>query len=479
MRINHNISAIRANNQLAKTNNSLDKSLEKLSSGLRINRAADDPAGMAISQKMKTQIAGLDQASRNAADGISVIQTAEGALSEVESMVQRMRELAVQASNGTNTTEDRESIQAEIDQLTEEIQRISDTTEFNTKTLLNGNIDKKSYSNVSDVNLISISDDVETGQYKIQVNDNATQAYMYGNSTITNASATITAAQAGTININGLEITVAEGDSISDVFENLRDTCEKANIDVFATMNTTTLASSTLQNGCSLVFRAQEYGSDETIDLNCDNTALLSVLGLATTTAVAGEDVEAQIVTSGGFSNTATLSTEGNKITVTDGGGFNMVFEADLDSYTGTYPIPVTVTVLEAGPMELQIGANENQTMDVRIQKVDPVTLGIDKVNVCTDDGAQEAITLYDNANNQIAAIRAKLGAYQNRLEHSISNLDTTSENLTEALSRIEDVDMAEEMSTYTQYQVLSQAGTSVLAQANERPQTILSLLQG
>jgi flagellin len=244
-------------------------------------------------------------------------------------------------------------------------------------------------------------------------------------------------------------------------------------------MNTTTLASSTLQNGCSLVFRAQEYGSDESIDLNCDNTALLSVLGLATTTAVAGEDVEAQIVASGGFSNTATLSTEGNKITVTDGGGFNMVFEADLDSYTGTYPIPVTVTVLEAGPMELQIGANENQTMDVRIQKIDPVTLGIDKVNVCTDDGAQEAITLYDNANNQIAAIRAKLGAYQNRLEHSISNLDTTSENLTEALSRIEDVDMAEEMSTYTQYQVLSQAGTSVLAQANERPQTILSLLQG
>ena len=142
MRINHNISALKANNQLSRTNNLLDASLEKLSSGYRINSAADDSAGLAISEKMRTQIAGLDQASRNASDGISVIQTAEGALVEVESMLQRMRELAVQSANGTYTTEDRKAIQTEIDQLNEEITRISKTTEFNTMTLLDGNIDR-------------------------------------------------------------------------------------------------------------------------------------------------------------------------------------------------------------------------------------------------------------------------------------------------------------------------------------------------
>ena len=157
MRINHNISALKACNILGKTNSALDTSLERLSSGFRINRAADDAAGLAISEKMKTQIAGLEQASRNAADGISVIQTAEGALDEVEAMLQRMRELSVQAANGVNTDEDRAAIQDEIDQLNEEINRVSDTTEFNTKKLLNGTVDRRSYSDNEKIQLISLS----------------------------------------------------------------------------------------------------------------------------------------------------------------------------------------------------------------------------------------------------------------------------------------------------------------------------------
>ena len=165
MRINHNISALKANNQLARTNKLLDASLERLSSGYRINSAADDSAGLAISEKMRTQIAGLEQASRNASDGISVIQTAEGALIEVESMLQRMRELSVQSANGIYTTEDRIAIQAEIDQLNEEITRISETTEFNTMTLLDGNIDRKSFSSNNSVTLISLSDTVSVGDY--------------------------------------------------------------------------------------------------------------------------------------------------------------------------------------------------------------------------------------------------------------------------------------------------------------------------
>jgi flagellin len=170
MRINHNISALKANNQLAKTNSALDTSLEKLSSGYRINSAADDSAGLAISEKMRTQISGLDQASRNASDGISVIQTAEGAL----------QELAVESANGTYTSEDRVAIQAEIDQLGEEMTRISDTTEFNTMTLLDGNIDRKSFSNQSTVNLVSLSDTVEVGDYKLKVTNDARQAVILG-----------------------------------------------------------------------------------------------------------------------------------------------------------------------------------------------------------------------------------------------------------------------------------------------------------
>ena len=160
MRINHNIPALKTNNILGKNNKALEKSLERLSSGYRINRAADDAAGLAISQKMKTQIAGLNQASRNASDGISVIQTAEGALIEVEEMLQRMRELSVQAANGTSTDEDRLQLQAEVDQLKDEINRISETTEFNTKKLLDGTVDRRSYSSEPSVELISLSDSV-------------------------------------------------------------------------------------------------------------------------------------------------------------------------------------------------------------------------------------------------------------------------------------------------------------------------------
>jgi flagellin len=521
MRINHNISALKANNQLSRTNNKLDESLEKLSSGYRINSAADDSAGLAISEKMRTQISGLDQASRNASDGISVIQTAEGALAEVESMLQRMRELSVESANGTYTAEDRSAIQSEIDQLSDEITRISETTEFNTMTLLDGNIDRKSYSSDSSVSLVSLSDTVEVGNYKLSITQDARQAVIVGNKTdISELSSEnkITKDQAGTININGESITVSEGESLSQVFKNIQDVCSKVDVNVFATddtvqptsaefdLNPDTLGyvSAELDGGTSsLVFVSNEFGSNEEISMFCSNDKLGKLLGLTTVKASAkGFDAEAKVVidTDYLFQNTATVASDGNKITVSDSKGFQMVFEVEsgavktvfddmnigapdaapiepVDPVAGT-SLSITVSVLDAGPMDLQIGANEGQTMSVRIPKVTPKTLGIDKINMGTADGAQEAITLLDNAINEVSAIRSKLGAYQNRLEHSISNLDTTSENMTESLSRIEDVDMAEEMAEYTQKNVLAQAGTSMLAQANQRPQSILSLLQ-
>lgn len=512
MRINHNITALKASNNLLKTNTALDKSLERLSSGYRINHAADDAAGMAISQKMRTQIAGLEQASRNASDGISLIQTAEGALVEVTSMVQRMRELSVQAANGTYTDDDRASIQNEINQLNEEITRISQSTEFNKTPLLDGSVDRKSFSDNKSVELISLTDSVAAGKYAINVTQDPRQAVMTLDvEALKNAITTdgVTDDLAGTININGIDVELVKGDTVDDVFEKIRNACDQANITVFGSKTNTTNKTYTDENemyaqyepadiGSSkyLVFVSLGYGSDETITINSDNSDLATNIGLSASGATA-TGVDAEATFNGGFSKTATISANGNVITVTDLNGFNMKFETmpgasqtTFTDATGNNPNAATITknpkaavvnvsVLNAGFVKLQVGANENQTVEITIPKVTPKTLGIDDVNVCTQEGSEAAITKCDDAVNAVTAIRAKLGAYQNRLEHSVANLDVGTENMTEALSRIEDTDMASEMANYTQKNVLAQAGTAMLAQANERPQTILSLLQG
>lgn len=461
MRINHNISAIKANMHLNTTNSKMDKSLERLSSGLKINRAADDAAGMAISQKMRTQIAGLEKASNNASDGISVIQTAEGALSEVGSMLQRMRELAVQASNGTNTEDDRKAIQKEIDQLSEEITRISDTTEFNTKKLLNGDIDRKSYSSDSKVSLVSLSDSVGVGSYEVKVEILPTQ-------TTTTGSTTFTRGVAGTFCLNGEEVEILATDSEDQIFEKIRNLGDSMNIEVIREGKAPDQ---------SLKFSSEEFGKDYKIEIYCSSTELETSLGLTGLKVTQGKD--AKISLESGFSDTATMSSSGKDITITNQSGFSMKIEVDEAATVTGAGTTIKIDVLSSGPMILQIGSNEGQTMEVRIPQVTPKTLGIDNVNMTTQEGAEKAITMLDSAITEVSSIRAKLGAYQNRLEHSIANLDTTGQNMTEALSRVEDTDMAEEMAQYTQMQVLSQAGTSMLAQANQRPQTILSLLQG
>ena len=366
MRINNNIPALKANSLLRKNNNHLSKSLEKLSSGLKINHAADNAAGMAITHKMRTQIGGVNQASNNAANGISVIQTAEGALSEIGAILTRMRELAVQAANGTNTDDDRATINNEIVQLKEEIQRISDTTEFNTKSLLNGDIDNKIYVNDTKVNVLSITEGVSANDYEIKI-----------------------------------------------ISSQVGDTTEITNVELRE-----------------------------------------------------------------GFPEDARYIVEGSKITITD----DKSFKIRIDTNPKELPNPkdtIKISVLDAGPMKLQIGANEHQDISIRIPEISPRTLEIANIDLSTSDGAQEAIKLIDNAVTMVTDVRTRLGAYQNRLEQSINNLDTTSLNMTEALSRIADVDMAAEMSEYTSKNVLSQANTAILAQANERPQTILTLLQG
>lgn len=488
MRINHNIPALRALHQLNKTNTVLDKTMQKLSSGLRINCAADDAAGLAISQKMDTQVRGLHQANRNAMDGISLIQTAEGALNEVHAMLQRIRELAVQVSNGTYDSTDRRAVNDEVVQLQNEIQRISDHIEFNERKLLNGEIDRRAFpDNEGVVKIISLSDTVSPGSYSIEVTADATKATITGAEGTIDEGGSIAESQVGTINLNGEEVRIEKGDTADVVFNKLRDLAETIGANLIAyNDNDDGSGNADIDGGAQqynfgnmhLVFEMKEYGSEYKLDLNASNSSLLSALGLSTTIKT-GSDAQAKITSSAdGFSSTATVSTKGNVITVTDINGFEMKFEAQQGA-AALPDNPADVKVLDAGPLDLQIGANEGQFMEIRIQNLSPQALGIDKINLSTSDGAQKAITVVDNAINMISSVRSKLGAYQNRLEHTVANLSVAAENMTASLSRIQDADMAAEMSEYTQKNVISQAGIAMLAQANQRPQQILQLLQG
>ena len=491
MKVNNNISAQRANFNLNAVQNRLTRSTNRLSSGYKIVKAADDAAGMAISHKMHAQIRGLMRASDNGSDGIAFIQTTEGALNEVENMLQRCRELSVQAANmGTTTIEDRVAIQQEIDQLRTEIDRISRDTEFNTMTVLDGTCTRQSSSSNVNVKLISASDDVKLTDYKFTIEDQPLSARYVHNTFGANPGDLVAADEAGEININGVTIEVKAGQSYQDVYSNIRDYCEYMNIDVTPRESAAEDAKETnLSTASYLEFKSKETGSAQKISIVTGNSKLADKLGIEGKVAEAGKNVRVSLITddTSGFSKTATVFYDGGRITVTDRAGFEMIFDANaLSKFTtaqfssdATVPKDVNVTMLDAGYVAVQIGANEGQTIDMSIPPVNCKSLHIEYCNVCTFDGAQDAITKFDSAVTQVTAIRAKLGAYQNRLDSAVSSVDETSQNLTEACSRIEDVDMSEEMTAYTQYQVLVQAGVSMLSQANNQPQTILQMLQG
>ncbi len=474
MRINHNIPALRALHQLTMNNSKLDKSLERLSSGLRINHASDDAAGLAITQKMDTQIRGLEQAKRNSMDGISLIQTAEGAMNEVHAMLQRMRELAVQASNGTYDSDDRKALQKEVDQLKDEIQRISDQIEFNEKKLLNGDVDQKAYvSDSTKASIISTSDTVDPGTYEVNITKVATQSTIEG-SDIATVGATMV--NGGKVVINGEETTINVGDTPEIVFGKLRDLAEKVGADVVVVNSAATPVPYT--NGATNVnflITSKEYGDNYPLSITSTDSALLGELGLggaSPATVTQGVDAEATAVIAGSdFPTTPSISGDGKKITINDVDGFEIQLNAEG---TGN----VIITALDAGALSLQIGANEGQSMEVRIPNLSPEAIGIDTLNMATVSGAKIALGKISEAVNRVSSVRSKLGAYQNRLEHTVNNLSVSSESMTGAMSRILDADMAYEMAQYTQRNIIAQAGTSMLAQANQRPQSILQLLQ-
>lgn len=387
MKISYNSAAMHANNALNASDKRLSQSLKRLSSGLKVTAAKDNPSGYAIGRRMNAQITGVSVATQNANRGTSIIETADGALTEVHDMLQRMNELAVKGATGTLTTDDRETLNQELKQLKQEITRISTDTEFNGQPLLDGSFDLRGYTNSQIATVDYYSDEVLAKPYTID------------------------------------ELTVF-------------------------------------------------YKADGTIDL--DQTAQAFKAG-------AGFPAGVEITEVGQ-----------DKVTITGNQDFKMTIAVKPDptydtagNITGYNPVtcaaagnPLELNITGIGSMDMQIGANEGQQLNIRIPKISLDRLGIERTEVDTEENSSKAIEEIKGAIIYVSDSRSRLGAYQNRLEHTVSSLDITNENMTSSYSRIMDVDMAEEMTTYTTEQVISQAAVSMLAQANERPSQVLQLLQ-
>ena len=412
MIINHNMNALNAHRNMGVNNTASGKSMEKLSSGLRINRAGDDAAGLAISEKMRGQIRGLEQSSRNASDGISMIQTAEGALNETTNILQRMRELAVQSANDTNTSDDREQLQKEMTQLGEEIDRIANNTEFNTKKLLNGNMGKATTAAAGTVvNKGSLDTGVDDSTEFINLTD-----------------------------ANGNNLGIAEDDEITATW---------------SVGGKQYSAKIVVANGGSLGDLQTEIEKNATIQ---------------------SFQIDAGVITVEAKKNGTTNQINGLSIEVKSANGDRKEAASNaLSSFSvGTKASDKRTD----GTANLQIGANANQQLNLSIEDMRATSLGVSNLQVGTQSQANTAINVIDEATKRVSSERANLGAAQNRLEYTISNLDNTAENLTSAESTLRDVDMAKEMMEYSKNNILSQAAQSMISQANQQPQNVLQLLR-
>lgn len=463
MRINHNIAAMNTYNKLTANNAATAKSLEKLSSGLKINRAGDNAAGLAISEKMRAQIRGLDQANTNAQDSVSLIQTAEGGLNETHSILQRMRELAVQSANDTNTSSDRTEIQKEVNQLVSEIDRIASSTEFNTKKLLNGDSGNKViYSNNTNMaGATVVNDNITAGSYSVTVTTAASAAATTG-SVFTSGSIT-----AG---YNGSQSVVVNGQSIT--FNGVSGDAAATATNFIAALNSAGLgltATGTAAAGIDLT--SNSLGADQSITITA--STLTAAMGLTTDATTNATDTGVDVA---GTINGAAATGKGTSLTSLSGNSIGLKVTL-TNTAAGTAASKGFVQVAK-NSLTTHIGANEGQTMTLNISSMGSVDLSVNAIDVSTQSGAETSITTIQNAIDLVSSERAKLGAYQNRLEHTSNNLSTSSENLSAAESRIRDVDMAKEMMEFQKNNILNQASTAMLAQANQQPQGVLQLLQ-
>lgn len=577
MRINLNISSVIAQNALANNDTRLSNSTLRLSSGLKINKASDNAAGLAIARKMNAQIKSVIRANQNSNDGLSVVNTADGAMAEMHDILQRMNELAIQSANGTNSDDDRKQIQLEIDQLVAELDRIADTTQFNAQTLLDGTFAYKGYTNTENVKVMSYTDGVASGTYAI----GQIKYYHYEDKITTyTGDVTSTSTNAGVKAVKSIEnketYQISSADSVKNALKKSADVADGQPYDKDTISGVKAFPEDSLVTieDENIVIKSQ---GDFEIKLAVNDRSH-KANGLATTTTVpstfttytyrnvsvavdtastvryninlinVGGENGNNVVSKDDYKNvaqgleeyfkghdqknveitdmTCTPGADGKptgqmeikyKYTDADGtektdGIINLVLhqetknvnadptlsdgsrkEYTMDDYLyqvkettkTTYKIGgdtpadcIQLNITGMGAMQIQVGANEGQILEIEIPDLNTLYLGVDNLDISTEEKATAAIDTVGKAINYLSGVRAKIGAYANRLEHIVTNLNTTEENMTAAYSRIMDVDMATEMTEYSTVQVLVQASTSMLAQANERPQQVLQLLQ-
>lgn len=608
MRINYNVSSIIARNAMNNNDKRVAASTQRLSSGYKINSSADNAAGLAIARRMNAQIKSLQAANQSANDGLSALNTADGAMAEIHDILQRMNELAIQSANGTNADSDREMIQTEIDQLVNEIDRIANTTEFNSQNLLDGGFAFKAYANIDNVKVMSHTEGVATGTYAIgqlkyyhyedmttryetdetKIKDSAGKV-----TNVTYASTKVQVTEKERYEVNNekdfLTNNLVTSASISQYGKNIdqikafpdgsKITVEDENIVIKASGNfeikiavndripidddgdlkevrtqtatgdasitrtyekakaggtvVTTTSFSSVKNYRNIAVQGPDGKRYNISELNFFNNVDSSGKVLAGDQEIIYTDFKGDngkglkddfadyfkemnpkcsIQINGvtwnepdtfEISYTATDEKTGN---ATDYPSITFKLYEDTNEYgsvmanqkkLGDFLYTETMTtrteytignndpedclkidVTGMGPMIVQVGANAGQYMELEIPALNAVNLGVDRIDLTTEESARLAIDDVSDAIVQLSAIRSRIGAYSNRLEHTITNLDTTEENITAAYSRIMDVDMAAEMTEYSTVQVLVQASTSMLAQANERPQQVLQLLQ-
>ncbi len=496
MRIGNNISAMNTLNRLSVNNSQLSKSLEKLSSGSAINRAADDAAGLAISEKMRAQIAGLEQASKNAQDGISLVQTAEGALDQTHTALRRMETLAMKATNGTITAEDRAKIQAEVDERTNEIDRVAETSNFNGIKLFDGSMGTGTTG--AEVHVAQdTTRKTEAFDYSISGEEGITVKFAAGDgsaapngvtATWNNNELTLTVTSTAGTNVitqkdidNAIRNASGAPDSAKTLKVTLKDDitfgAQTVAGNITGATGTTAKAVQATATGNDFTVIAAKAGNDQ------------RSITFATTGTVGVTKAANGNITVGLEAGKEYTASEINKMLSDADAGMTVSFDGkkqstDIDGSDTTGSTILTLSggagLSSGGGLQLQIGASADDAdkITVQIGKMDTASLlGTDTLDMSTPDAANAAITKINAAIEKVSEQRAGLGATQNRLEQTIENLSTTAENMSAAESRIRDVDMAKEMTNFTKFSILSQASQAMLAQANALPQGVLQLL--
>ena len=481
----NNSTAIGAQGSVNSANNAFTKTIKALSTGLRINSAADDASGLAVSEKLRGQISGLAKAASNAQDAISMLQTAEGAMGSMTSMVQRIRELAIQAGDPAYTTSDRAVLQLEVDQLREEIDRVSNTTEFNTKKLLNGDASGYWSANTDKLEAI-LTGSVQDGSYVVSATVSAGTSSIYkSNEFQSTTTAALTTAsrlsavtsfidatsgsfilqntQELTIYANGKSASVflGQGDTISSTVTKLNDAMEELGLIAQGSSGVT------YSNGITFTPTAVKGEQSEMTFVGSES--LIKALSIKQTQQGTNDTVTVNVLSSAGGTNLGSYKTQ-------DGIARNILDGVDLKVGALTADSTFNLSIKNNATKAI-IGANEGQTLDISIGRIDTVSLGIDNINITNIQGAEKATGKLDLALEKINKARSTMGAQMNRLEYTVNNLNITRENMIASESRIRDLDIAQASSDLAAQQVVLQSATAMLAQANTIPSYALQLL--